>query len=91
MVVVALQIQIFIDEPAGLKGRRRVLRSLQQKLQRMNLSVLDASGEYAAEGVLEAVAAVRSEESARGLVENIWRQLAAWEHECEFEVYWEIL
>ena len=49
MFIVNLQLNLFLPYAHSLKGRRKIVHSLKERLSRHNLSILDLSGEYVKE------------------------------------------
>ena len=52
MLVVHARITLDLPYISSLKGRRKVLASIKDRLKRKNMAVADLSGEYAKEAVL---------------------------------------
>ena len=75
----------------GLKGRRKTLNSLKESLKRMNLSVIDTSGEYPGEASLEVALVAHTDGMAVERSREIERFLASRFPEYEFNVSMEIL
>ena len=46
MLIVNLQLNLFLPYAHSLKGRRKIVHSLKERLSKHNLSILDLSGEY---------------------------------------------
>ncbi len=49
MFIVNLQLNLFLPYVESLKGRRKIVHSLKERLARHNLSILDLSSEYVKE------------------------------------------
>ena len=49
MLIVNLQLNLILPYAVSLKGRRKVVHSLKERLSKHNLSILDLSGEYVKE------------------------------------------
>ncbi len=49
MLIVNLQLKLFLPYAESLKGRRKIVHSLKERLSKHNLSILDLSREYVKE------------------------------------------
>ena len=49
MVIVNVQLNLLLPYAESLKGRRKIVHSLKERLSKHNLSILDLSGEYVKE------------------------------------------
>ncbi len=75
----------------SLKGRRKVLNSIKEKLKKQNLSILDISGEYPKNATLAIVYLSIDEESALKKLQKIESLLESSFVEVEFEISYEIV
>ena len=55
MIISYATIRIEIPQVHSLKGRRRIVNSIKERLKKFNISVLDISGEYAKEAEIALV------------------------------------
>ncbi len=88
MLVGLLHISLHLPYAQGLKGRRKYLNSIKQRLKSKNLSVLDISAEYPKEAELAAAFVALSHADAhekKRSVEELFDSLYT-ELECEVEL-----
>ncbi len=91
MVIVNLLIEFELPSARSLKGRRAVVNSLKAKLKKLNVSVLDVSGEYAKEAALAVAFLAPDENRANSFVQKIENFLYKYFPEYSFDVSYEIL
>ncbi|WP_457606308.1 DUF503 family protein [Nitratifractor sp.] len=91
MILVHGVLHLELPEAHSLKGRRRVVNALKERLRRMNLSVIDLSGAYVREADLafaylahDTRQAAQIRESIEGVME---RHFPEYESEIEFEEF----
>ena len=84
MVVGILYIDIDLPFVQSLKGRRRVLNSMKEKLKKFNLGVIDLSGEYPKEGTLGIVFPAHTQLQASQIADRIEEFLYSHFPEVEF-------
>jgi len=90
MILAYIQITIDLPYIHSLKGRRRVLNSIKERLKKGNLSILDISSEYAKEAAI-AVALLthnsRDLHKTIGFIESILdRFIGEIEYSLEYEI-----
>lgn len=80
MKIGLLQFELFIDDAESLKDKRRVLKSMKDKLHREHLvSVAEVGDQEIWNRALIGIAAVSGDSGyLRGVLETIVRKLAAW-------------
>ncbi len=91
MTAAVMTIEFSLPGVEGLKGRRKVLNSLKESLKRMNLSVIDISGEYPREAAIGVALAAHTELMAEERTREIERFLASRFPEYDFETSIELL
>ena len=91
MVIVNVLIDIDLPFVQSLKGRRAVLNKMKEKLKKMNLSILDVSGEYAKEGTLAAAFLSHNDRDAFSYVQQIEALLERDFPEIEWKVSYEVI
>jgi ACT domain-containing protein len=75
----------------SLKGRRKILSSIKERMKKLNISLLDISGKYSKEGQLAAVFLILKEKEANEKIQKIDKLLQKFENEIEYEIEYEIL
>jgi uncharacterized protein YlxP (DUF503 family) len=85
MVITFCQIHLYLPYIESLKGRRKVINSLKEKLKKLNISVADVSLEYAKEADLAIVFITATKALAQKYKDTIERLLERdfCEHEIE--------
>ena len=91
MILVHGVIHLELPHVQSLKGRRAVLNSLKERLRRMNLSLLDLSGEYAHEADLAFAYLAHDVRQSAQYRESIERVLERYFGEYEYSVDYEEL
>lgn len=91
MVVLAGVIYLDCPQTYGLKGRRKILSSLKEKLRHMNLSVKDVSGEYPKEGAIAIAGVNLSANESRDMIEKIEKLLDVSIPDCRYELEYDLL
>jgi len=91
VLLVNLQITFDLPYAQSLKGRRKLVNSIKEKLKKYNLSILDLSNEYVKEATLAvAFLSIDSKDVAKR-VESIEKVLDNYIAEIEYSVDYEVL
>ena len=91
MILVHGVIHLELPGVHSLKGRRSVLNSMKERLKRMNLSILDLSGEYVREADLAFAFLAHDARQAAQYRESIEKLLERYFGEYEYEIDYEEL
>ncbi len=91
MTVLNAFIEMNLPYAVSLKGRRKVLNSIKDKLKKYNLSILDISGEYPKNATLAIIFLTHDEKSALKKLQNIESLLESSFADVEFEVSYEVV
>ncbi|NPA04304.1 MAG: DUF503 domain-containing protein [Epsilonproteobacteria bacterium] len=91
MLIVHLVLTLNLPYVVSLKGRRKVVNSIKDRLRRKNIAVVDISGEYAKEAQLELLFFAGSPNEANDKVEKIYNTLSASFPTIDIELEYEIL
>ncbi|BCD67983.1 DUF503 family protein [Nitratiruptor sp. YY09-18] len=75
MLIIHALITLDLPYITSLKGRRKILQSIKEKLKNKNVAVADLSGEYAKEGLLELVFFASSQNDANNKIQNLHKFL----------------
>ncbi len=88
-----INMQIIIDLPyiESLKGRRKIIHSIKDRLSRYNLSILDISSEYAKEAELAIAFLSLNQKEFSKKIKSIENSLDKFIGEIEYEINYEIL
>ncbi len=88
MIIGSVLIRIDLPYVNSLKGRRSILNSIKDALRKMNISILDLSGEYVKEAELVVVYAAANERLCAQVFQTIEALLEKRfpELECEIEL-----
>lgn len=88
-----INMQIIIDLPyiESLKGRRKIIHSIKDRLSRYNLSILDISSEYAKEAELAIAFLSLNQKELSKKIKSIENSLDKFIGEIEYEINYEIL
>ena len=90
MLLVNMQIILSLPYAQSLKGRRKIVHSIKEKLKKHNLSILDLSREYVKEAELAiAFLALNQKEQAKK-IETIEKLLDGY-YEIEYQIDYEVL
>jgi len=73
----------------SLKGRRRVLNSIKDRLKKMNISILDISREYSKEGDLAFVFLSPNAKEKENYKRKVEAILDTYIDSCEYEIEYE--
>ena len=91
MILVHGVIHLELPHVQSLKGRRAVLNSLKERLRRMNLSLLDLSGEYAHEADLAFAYLAHDARQSAQIRQSIEKVMDRYYGECFYEFDYEEL
>ncbi len=91
MVISSLNINFVLPLANSLKGRRVVINSIKDRVKKLNVSVIDLSGEYPKEGSLGMVFASLDDESAHTKIQKIEELLYKIFPEIDFEISYELI
>ena len=91
MVIVNILIEFELPLARSLKGRRAILNSLKSKLKKLNVSILDLSGEYSKEASLAIAFLAFDEAHANSYIQKIESFLYKHFPEYSFDINYEIL
>lgn len=91
MVVLTVTVHFDFPEVFGLKGRRKILKSIQDRLKNRNYSTIDLSGEYPKEGVLGLASVCLSQQLAHQKLISLQEFLDHQAHEYDYQIDSEIL
>jgi len=91
VLIVHLVLTLNLPYVVSLKGRRKVVNSIKDRLRRKNIAVVDISGEYAKEAQLELLFFAGSPNEANDKVEKIYNTLSASFPTIDIELEYEIL
>ena len=88
-----INMQILLDMPyvQSLKGRRKIIHSLKDRLKSHNLSILDLSSEYAKEGELAVAFLSLNQKEVAKKIDTIETILDKFISEIEYEINYEVL
>jgi len=75
----------------SLKGRRKILNAIKDRLKNKNMAVADVSGEYAKEGLLTLCFFASTQEDANNKIEQLEQLLEHHFPELDFEMQYEIV
>ena len=84
---------ITIDLPyvQTLKGRRKILNSIKDRLSKHNLSIVDISGEYSKEAQLAILFWALKESDIQKKIQNIEKILDRYFSDNEYDINYEVL
>ncbi|SMC09543.1 DUF503 family protein [Nitratiruptor tergarcus] len=91
MLIVHLLITLDLPYITSLKGRRKILNSLKEKLKHQNMAVTDVSGEYAKEASLALLFFAKNENEAHKKIEKVRNLLDNYMSDIEYTISYEIL
>jgi len=91
VLIVHLILTLNLPYVVSLKGRRRVVNSIKDRLKRKNIAVVDVSGEYAKEAQLELLFFASNQNDANDKVERIYNSLSASFPTIDIELEYEVL
>ena len=90
MLLVNMQIVIDLPYAQTLKGRRKILNSIKEKLKKNNLSILDLSREYVKEAELVIAFLTLNQKEQAKKIETMEKLLDSY-YEIEYQIDYEIL
>ena len=91
MHLVNLLITIDLPYVQSLKGRRKIINSIKDRLSKMNLSVLDISSEYPKEAEIAIAFLTLSENDIQKKIQSIEKILDRYFSDINYEISYEIL
>jgi len=91
MFIVSAYIDLPLPYVNSLKGRRKIVHSLKERLKHKNLSVLDISGEYPKEATLALCFLAPTKEDALKKIQHIESLIHSTFPEISFDLSYEIL
>ena len=91
MILAYIQIRIDLPYVHSLKGRRRVLNSIKERLKKGNLSIMDISGEYAKEADIAIALLTHNNRDLHKKIEFIESILDRFIGEIEYSLEYEIV
>ncbi len=91
MHIVNLLITLDLPYVESLKGRRKILNSIKERLSKLNISILDISSEYPKEAEIAIVFLALSEEDIQKRLQNIEKILDRYFSDIEYSISYEIL
>ncbi len=91
MLIVHLYITFDLPYVHSLKGRRKILASIKERLKNKNMAVVDVSGEYPKEGALEVCFFAASQNDAKNKIESLQNLLQERFSDIEYNIDYEII
>jgi len=91
MFIVSAYIDLSLPYVHSLKGRRKILHSIKDRLKHRNLSVLDISGEYPKEATLAICFLAPTKEDALKKIQHIESLVQSSFPEITFDMSYELL
>lgn len=91
MLIVYALITLQLPYIHSLKGRRKVINSIKDRLKHQNIAVADLSGEYAKEATLALLFFAKSENDANNKIAKIDNLLASFFSDIEYDIEYEII
>jgi uncharacterized protein YlxP (DUF503 family) len=91
MLLVNMQISLYFPYAVSLKGRRKIINSIKERLKKFNLSILDVSREYIKEGELAIAYLAFNQKSVEQIEQSIEKILDRFIGEIEYEISKEVL
>ncbi len=91
MYIVNLLITLDLPYVQSLKGRRKIINSIKDRLSRLNISILDISSEYPKEAAIAIAFLALSEEDIQKRVQNIEKILDRHFSDIEYSISYEVL
>ncbi len=91
MLLVNMQISLYLPYATSLKGRRKVINSIKERLKRLNISILDVSREYVKEGELAIAYLSFNQKGVEQIEQSIEKVLDRYIGEIEYEISKEVL
>jgi len=91
MLIVHAQLTIDLPYISSLKGRRKILHSLKERLKKRNIAVADLSPEYAKEAILALLFFASSETDANDRIEKLRNLLDSSFPDIDYSLQYEII
>ncbi len=91
MLIVYATITLQLPYISSLKGRRKILNSIKDRLKHQNIAIADLSGEYAKEATLALLFFAANENIANNKITKIDNLLANSFSDIEYEIEYELL
>ena len=91
MLIVYAIITIDLPFASSLKGRRKIINSIKDRLKHHNMAVADLSGEYPKEAALALLFFAKSQNDANNKIAKIDELLAKYFGEVSYDIEYEIL
>ena len=91
MLLVNMQIIIDLPYASSLKGRRKIVHSIKEKLTKYNISILDLSSEYIKEAELAIAFLALSQKDIAKKIKTIEKILDNFISEIEYTINYEVL
>ncbi len=91
MILVNMQISLYLPYATSLKGRRKVINSIKERLKKLNISILDVSREYVKEGELAIAYLSFNQKGVEQIEQSIEKVLDRYIGEIEYEISKEVL
>ena len=91
MLIVHALLTLDLPYIHSLKGRRKILGSIKERLKNQNMAVADLSGEYPKEARIALCFFAKGQEDANNKIQKLEEQLQHHFPELEFDIQYEIL
>ena len=91
MLIVHALLTLDLPHVTSLKGRRKIVNSIKERLRHKNLSVIDISGEYPKEAAIAICFLALSEPDARKKLQSIEETILRYHPDLSFDLSYEIL
>lgn len=91
MLIVNLQLNLFLPYAKSLKGRRKIVHSLKERLSKHNLSILDLSGEYIKEADIAIVFLALNSKAISQKINTIEDIIQKHFSEIEYSIDYEVI
>ncbi len=91
MLIVHALLTLDLPYVHSLKGRRKILGSIKERLKNQNMAVADLSGEYPKEARIALSFFAKGQEDANNKIQKLEEQLQHHFPELEFDIQYEIL
>ncbi len=91
MLIVHALLTLDLPYVHSLKGRRKILGSIKERLKNQNMAVADLSGEYPKEARIALCFFAKGQEDANNKIQKLEEQLQHHFPELEFDIQYEIL
>ena len=91
MILAYIQIDITLPYAVSLKGRRKVIHSVKERLKKLNCSILDISREYVKEAALAVALLAHDKKEFFKKLQIIEEILGSFIGEIEYSIDYEII